>query len=351
MAFSLAQASPEDEIYPLPWAPQIRDANRRTLRFWFGFDVLVRTVLLTAGVMVFAGLVLGLFDGFSLGAGGTWGMGLMLVGMLLVVAWTLGGFLTTGLVRAVGHGRAGTNTVSGRHSLAAGGLAKLNPGLYCAALAMGFLIAAIGVLAVPGVASTLVTIAYACLAALSGYTAARYLATALRGWRAEVVAEQIARGVLARGVRTVAVVSAVDFREIWLDQQPAFVVRAVHPCHLGERDVEFTLVDYPRWAPMVGNEFDVWFDPHHLDDRRYTLLERRIVGQRFPTDVEQLRRPASGGDGPGIGPVEPDWVKELVEYPSVTAEEVHHALRSHDPHALPRLKALHGYSAGERYKR
>lgn len=314
VAFSLSQAQVKQKVYPLPWAPQIKRAYRsvvaRGLLFGFAQWVLVGG----ACCWLLAEIVLG-----SLPDWVPWvpwlPLGVAAV-VVMFVSMEAAGSAKGALIKTFGYGTASGNTVSGRHSKPPRELRNVGYALACTGTAVGaipgFAVgllravrwgdgAAVWRMVLCGVLAAAVTILFTWLAA-------RTVSRTWAGWRAENAQQRVAQWVFAHGARAVGVVTAVEFTKQWLDQQPVFVLRVTYPTATGSREVRFHFVDFPRWAPALGNEFDVWYDPERPDDPARTLLQRRIVGQEFPGEVEHLRRPADGGDGPGLGPKEPDWV-------------------------------------------
>lgn len=313
MAFSLAQAS--DKLYPLPWAPQIRRIYQRILRERACVLLLSWLLATVWATVLLGGWLLGVLPSWATPSVGTSWFALSIgLSPVLFVALAAGDALTAPLVRSIGYARAGAQTVSGRH-------AKLPPSLAGAVWALGGTGFALGLIVGAAVLTPIAAmrgarpipsaVLAATVIALSSLTIRLVLRSGARaraGWRAEVEQQQIAARVLATGQHAVGRVTTVQFTGQWLEQQPVFRVGVAFPFRGAERTVRINLVEYPQWAPVAGNEFDVWHDGSR--DPRALLLERRIVGQEFQSEVTHLRRPESGGDGPSIGPLMPRWAEK-----------------------------------------
>ncbi|MCJ7843183.1 hypothetical protein MUB24_20350 [Lederbergia sp. NSJ-179] len=317
MAFSLSQAT--GKSYPLPWAPQIRRKYRSVLISRIG-ALLVRWVAVIGVFTWFcAAWVLALLPSWIMEIVPTAGWALLLfIAVALFLLRISGDSVKTPLIRTLGYGRAGINTVSGRHSKPSESLAHLTSAIACGGASLGIVlgtaVAFVQAAISSGLAyeSSLLMPFGAGLAGLVGLLASaavRMTKKTIAGWRDEMKQEQIASDVLAHGKHVVGKVTKVKFAKSWLDQQPIFNLCVEYEAADETRTIKFHYVDYPKWAPVIGNEFEIWFDPDQPDDPRYILLERKIVGQTFASEIEYLRRPAAGGDGPALGPAEPEWAQ------------------------------------------
>ncbi|MDK0524175.1 hypothetical protein [Streptomyces sp. ML-6] len=328
MAFQLAPptsaaAAPgaiSGALVPRESAPQLREAYRRAIPFQIALTGV------TTGGLFFA-TCLGLFDmlgvtPFALlrdSAGGVAGW-LLVVSLVPFAFMPLTDGLTSSVVGVLGWASRGAKTVSGHHSLAPGALRRLPSAVRLVAAGAATVLA--GVLALlfwnPDPEQTLLIVVLTVpIAGMLLTLGIRPLPAASRAWRAGLAHAELTEHIRATGRHSTAVVTDVEHRGWWLDQQPVFRVRA----ETREQPVttlEFQVAEYPRWAPAPGHVIDVWartpqttdsgdtgdtggFDPEH------TVVERQIVGQQFDSPGEELRRPASGGDGPAIGPVAPHW--------------------------------------------
>ncbi|MFF8618329.1 hypothetical protein [Streptomyces sp. NPDC015350] len=302
---------------PRESAPQLREAYRRAVPFQMALTGV------TTGGLFFA-MCLGLFDmigvaPFALlrdGAGGAAGW-LPVVSLVPFAFMPLTDGLTSSVVGALGWAGRGAKTVSGHHSLAPGALRRLPSAVRLVAAGTATVVA--GALALlswnPDPERTLLIVVITVpIAGMLLTLGIRPLPAASRAWRAGLAHAELTERIRATGRHTTAVVTDVEHRGWWLDQQPVFRVRA-ETREQPVTTIEFQVAEYPRWAPAPGHVVDVWARPPQTTDTgdtggfdpERTVVERQIVGQRFDPPGEELRRPASGGDGPGIGPVAPDW--------------------------------------------
>ncbi|GAA4913186.1 uncharacterized protein DUF3592 [Stackebrandtia albiflava] len=314
MSFTLAQARVGAKTFPLPWAPRIRARHHAVFRRGVVVSALMWFPLGAGMGWVLTGSALA--PGFALWPVMPWWFApVMMLTPCVLAAFSSAEHLNPALIKSIGYARAGMNTVSGRHAKPPTPLAGITYGVAGLAFATGWPVGA-GIalwqaadridavpLALTGVATLL-------MPGLIGWTAFTRVRRFTAGMRDERRRQAIAAHVAAHGVRVAGEVTGVRFTRQWLNQQPVFALTVEYPGPDGTRDVKFHYPDYPRWAPVVGNRFDVWYDPAAPDDPERILLERRIVGQRFQTDVEHLRRPKAGGDGPDLGPVAPDWADD-----------------------------------------
>lgn len=333
MAFSLEQA--RGKSYPLPWAPQIRH------KYWS--IICIRLIVLfalwvsAAGVCAWSGSswALGLFPAWLITQmNDNWWAVISLMAAPLFIPLALGSTVKTPLIRTFGYGRASTNTVSGRHSKPPVSLSRTALAVACTGAAGGVVTGTVIAFAQVISAGNYENVRLALLASVTAASAGlltwagvRASRKAIAGWQEEVDRERIASYLLAHGTHVIGRVTEARFKKSWLDQQPVFTLNVEYQIADKAKKISFHYVDYPRWAPVVGNEFDIWFDPDHPDDPRRILLERKIVGQNFASDIEHLRRPSSGSDGPEIGPIEPEWAQtESQNKPLATARIAVHLI-------------------------
>lgn len=92
---------------------------------------------------------------------------------------------------------------------------------------------------------------------------------------------RIHRDIVASGEHTVGTIVAVTNEQFLLDNRAMFHVDMEYQVGGRVESKRIRFFDYPVWAPTIGNEFDIWYDPERpfVEDR--TLIERRYVGQEF----------------------------------------------------------------------
>lgn len=317
MAFPLAQAT--GKSYPLPWAPQIRRKYRSI--------VIYRIIALLLRWFAAIGVIAWICTMWVLALLPSWIMQMLpevkwaiplMIAVTLFLLKTSDNSVKTPLIHAFGYGRAGANTVSGRHSKPPKSLAHITTAVACSGASLGIItgtgVAFIQTDIFPDLHSqnmllSLFTAGSALLAGLLAWAGVHTARKSMAGWRKEINQEQITSHLLAHGEHVIGKVTNIIFEDSWLDQQPIFTLCVEYQAAGETCTMTFHYVDYPRWAPVIGNEFEIWFDPKQSNDPKHILLERKIVGQTFASDIEHLRRPASGGDGPDLGPLAPKWAQ------------------------------------------
>ncbi|MFR9726219.1 hypothetical protein ACL02R_23060 [Streptomyces sp. MS19] len=308
MTFALTLADPEGDTFPCPASPVIVRAQRRSLRVRLGFIALAWA----ANGAMLAGVTAGLLVGEPfVPASGTGPLvplsTYLLLPILTIVSMTVAGEAQKRIYGYSVHLLPGTshNSFAPRWG---------RPVNRCTAAA--------GCLA--GLAAALVLLPWDAWAdaawwrqALAVLLFAVFVAGALLTLRSQLPrvrlfrerheAEQRRfRAVLDGGARSVARVTRVERTGQWLDSLPVFLLGLTWPTPDGPRDVTIRITEYPCWAPVLGNEFDVWYDPGAPGDDSRVHLRRRLIGQRVPDRPESFRAPAVGDSG--AGPVTPRWM-------------------------------------------
>ncbi|MFI7678286.1 hypothetical protein [Actinophytocola sp. NPDC049390] len=289
MAFPLDYGELYSERVPVPAPPRIARASRRRV---FQRVTVAGLLWLVGGVT--AGFVTP-FDGepprFVVSV----------VALCLCVAYAPIVLAGTGkdMARALGHGRRGWW---------GGDVARLAgpPGTVATCLAAVFgglglgLVAAVGIRVALGDPTTIALGALAVDAPLFVWAFAR----ARRAWRCPEHAEQ--QRILAHGVHVVARVGSIRPQGQWIDDMAVFLVELDFE-YRGEPVVrQLYLPDHPVWAPVEGNEFDLWID---AADPGRVVVERRYVGQRFADRPERFRRPEIADTEEGA--LAPGWVADM----------------------------------------
>ena len=106
------------------------------------------------------------------------------------------------------------------------------------------------------------------------------------------------RNIVAAGNHSVATVVAVTNEECVVGNKTLFHVDLEYQTVGQLETAQIAFLDYSVWAPAVGNQFDVWFDPERPFIQDHIMIERRYVGQDFDqlTDVPVAGRHASDAD-------------------------------------------------------
>ncbi|GAB3157049.1 hypothetical protein GCM10027290_56470 [Micromonospora sonneratiae] len=307
MAFSLTLADPEGETFPLPTSPVVAQARTRGLAF--------RIVMITALWAVQGVLTVGVTAGLLIGEPFVdlpdSGPLVPTMTYLFLPCVALASMITTGNAQKQIYGYS-------EHSLnvkyrSSNAPAHGRPMNRCAA-AIGFCAGGVVALvllpwaAFAGAAwwrQALVLLVLAVLGACAVVTLRIELPQVgtARLWLSE--SQHRLQDVVDHGAHTVATVARVEHTGSWLDALPIFVLTLFWSTGQGTREATIRITDYPCWAPVEGNEFDVWFDPAAPDDDTRVFLHRRLVGQRFAENPERFRAPGEGDSGPG--PIEPPY--------------------------------------------
>lgn len=97
--------------------------------------------------------------------------------------------------------------------------------------------------------------------------------------------------IVAGGEHSIATVVAVTNEQLMVEDKAMFHVDLEYRTSGQLQTTRIRFFDYPVWAPAVGNEFDVWFDPEQPFVQDHIMLERRYVGQDFAQLADE---PVSG---------------------------------------------------------
>ncbi|MFI7272358.1 hypothetical protein [Streptomyces sp. NPDC049879] len=308
MTFALTLADPEGETFPCPASPVIVRARRRSLRVRLVFVALLWCV---SGALL-SGVTTGLFVGEPFVPAPDMGPFIPLSTYLVLPMIALTAMSVAGSAQKLIYGYS-THMLIGTRS---------NSNAPAHGLPVNRCTAAAGCLA--GVAVALVLLPWGAWAdaawwrqALAALCTVLLVVIALLTLRFELPQIRVARerheaerqrfrAVLDGGTHETARVTRVERTGKWLDALPVFLVGLTWPTPEGPRDVTIRINEYPCWAPVLGNEFDVWYDPGAPGDDSRVHLRRRLIGQRFPDNPERLRAPAEGDTG--SGPVTPRWM-------------------------------------------
>lgn len=325
MVYSIGKPGSPAE-FRVPAAPLIREQYRRALRRRIIGAVLIRMILIAtvafALLLRLSPLFAEYFPAPSEPADVEMGSAVDVVtGLLALVSMTplLLEVMSVNviLVHAAGIAVPGMTTVTGNHLRPLGGLGSLNLGLTFVSFAIGILLGLTGALLVFPAHSPL-AIGIAVAAAVAGlFFGCRLLIRASRSWKSAMRRLEVAATARAAGRHSIATATEVEQRDLWIGDRPTFLVRT--RASPAEPDAEttgirFLWADYSCWAPMIGNEFDVWSDPAHPDDYDRIVIERRMSGQKFPTDPSSFLRPGTN-DGTAPGRTQPRWASDLREVP------------------------------------
>lgn len=313
MAFWLGCA--RRKSYPASYAAEVRESHLRYLRIAFAVAALGTFV----GLCAFFGTMLRVLAGVE------WDMQLF-AGMMLpwyALMFTMGAIGHGASVAAVaGHGRVGLKTVSGYHLKAPHTLRHVRSAtlLWASALALAAAVATATLswprytpfeaplpgLSLHDASHVALLLAGAALAALLGRWAAAWTRQLAEGWREERRRRAREEDILARGGHAVGRVKRVRFTGECVDMKSLFLLEVAYEADGRGYSVAFPFPEYPRWAPVVGNAFDVWFDPAAPDAPQSTLLQRRLVGQEGPAAPERYRVQLQT-DGDGKTDISPPW--------------------------------------------
>lgn len=152
-------------------------------------------------------------------------------------------------------------------------------------------------------------------------------------WRKAVAERQTNADIVRDGEHSTGTVLAVTNEQFTVENRAMFHVDLEYRTGGRVETARISLVDYPVWAPAIGNEFDVWSDPERPFVRERILLERRYVGQTFMAladapvagsrvSGDAAPRPAPESDGTVTGSTNnnvqrsPQWMADEAHEPS-----------------------------------
>jgi len=316
MAFTLFQASASASRFARPSAPAIREAYRRAVPAQLTTSAITSLLSASGGFWLIFHLAIcdmtPIRDEPLPDPALRWGS-LVMGGCLLLFMLVFRDGDTRTLVRALGYATRGHSTVSGHHSQPTDALKRVSLAIRLLAVALGCAVAAVVTILwvrpslLPLVAIVAITVVVGVPIVLF---VPRQLRAARSQWRVEVSRAARIAAVRAEGRHVTASVTEATFARWWLDEQPVFRLTLVTD-EPEPRTFRLPYADHPRWAPRTGDGFDVWTAAELTGSPDDVALERQLSTTRPEISVHDLRRPASGGDGPEIGDYEPAWATAL----------------------------------------
>ncbi|MFD0560559.1 hypothetical protein FB566_3785 [Stackebrandtia endophytica] len=164
------------------------------------------------------------------------------------------------------------------------------------------------------------------LIVLLGWVLVRRLPVMLAAWRRLRVERARWAQIIRNGHHVVATVTSVRrAKNQWFGNQPVFQVEISFD-HGGPWTFPMRIVDHPVWAPVVGNQLDVWIDPAGPTGPDTIMVQRRYVGQRLVDDPFEHRLPAGSETSPGRP--SPDWMTHKNSRVNTMASHVSPLVRS-----------------------
>ena len=164
------------------------------------------------------------------------------------------------------------------------------------------------------------------LIALLGWVLIRRWPGVLAAWRRLRVDRARRAAILQNGHHVAAAVTSVRRAENqWFGSRPVFQVEISFD-YRGPWTFPMRIVDHPVWAPVVGNQLDVWIDPAGPIGPEAIMVQRRYVGQRFLDDPFEHRLPAGSETSPGRP--SPDWMTHKHNRVNTIASRVSPLVRS-----------------------
>ena len=307
MAYPMSRALPGSGRIPLPAPPVVWDGYVRKT---------VRALLLVGLLWALAVAMLGLFSPFHLGHT-LEDPGLFIPALLSVVgvvgALAVGSEIGANFKHVMGYGYLQQASAPHGRTVAPHRARRVT----CSAVLCGLLLGC-AVAAVLRTASGdgLEALLLASLAVLLLIPTRKMVRHARILWRQA----QDERGLLAVlidvGDHSVGRVVSATSEKRWVDGMALFHVELAHTAGGREDITRVRLLSYPLWAPVEGNEYDVWTDPERPFDKERTVIERRYVGQLFadfdqeaalpghvPSEIIAAGEPSrDAGFGPGRSP-------------------------------------------------